>query len=608
VEKLQVLISRIREAINLRIYDSKEWVLSFFNILGVLISLGAIVVLLYFHGFYLSDEISNTVRVALKASLAFYLVKYIVQVFYSFSPWQLLKETKWEAMLMSFLAANILTRIFTGEELIHLMARRLELADLEDIFMVFIQIYVLLFITIEVGKASKFKILYKLSPPVTLILSFLILIFSGTSLLMLPAMTVGPESMPILEALFTATSAGCITGLIVVDTATYFTAKGQAIIMILFQLGGLNIVSFASWFGLFAGGKLGIRQQKMLSTSFEGTGLHDSTRLFRSIFRIMLAIEGVAATLVFFSWSEDVVFKNLTQKIFFSIFHAISAFNHAGFSTFTDGLYAPELRSNYALHMILAVAIVFGSIGFGTLRDVFSLQTYRNRIAQPWKHFRLSTKISIYMTAILIPLGVVVISILDWDNLSSNTTSLGAMTHALFQSITTRSSGFNTIDIGNLGMASLFFMMILMFIGGATGSTGGGIKTSTFALVLLSAVTTIRGRKTAELFKMTIPNELMAKAFSIFLFAITFIALGTFAMLITDGHIPFENLLFEQISAFCTVGLSTGITSDLSAIGKSILIASMFIGRVGTLSLFFALSKQAKASDYKYPKATMMVG
>jgi trk system potassium uptake protein TrkH len=601
-------VNQVREWINIRIYDSKEPVLRFFRLLGIGISGASIFVLFYYHGFYLSEDVSFIVRTALKASLAFYLFKYLVQIFYSFSPFKMIKETKWEGLLMLFLAANIFTRLVAGEELILILARNLEFWDLEDLFMIFIQVYVLLFITIEIGKASKFEFMYKLSPPVTLILSFLVLIAIGTFMLMLPAMTVGPDSMPLLNALFTSTSASCITGLIVVDTATYFTTKGQAVIMILFQLGGLNIVSFASWFGLFAGSKLGIRQQQMLSTSFEGAGLQESTTLFRTIFRIMLMIELVAAILIFFSWPADFQFNSFSQKVFFSIFHAISAFNHAGFSTISDGLYAEGLRSNYLLHTILAFVIILGALGFSTLRDIFTFQTYKDRFSKPWKHLRFSSKISLYMSAILLLIGFVVFMVLEYHHFSESNEIIGMMSHAFFQSVTARSSGFNTVDMNNLGMAALFFMMILMFIGGSTGSTAGGIKTSTFAMVLLSAYSTIRGKRNPEIFKMTIPTELMNKAFSIFLFAVTFIAIGTFALSITDGHFAFQRILFEQISAFCTVGLSTGITSDLSDAGKIVLITSMFIGRVGSLSLFFALSKQVKASDYKYPKATLMVG
>ena len=601
-------LNQIREAINLRIYDSKEQMLRFLRYIGVGVSVMSIFVLLYYHGFYLTESQAFTVKLILKGSLGFYLLKYFVQIFYSFSPWQLIKATKWEALLMFFLTINILTRVFFGEELLILMAQYFGIADLEDLFIGFVQIYVLLFVTLEIGKASQFMLLYKVSPPVMLIFSFVILIVSGTILLMLPAMTTSPDPIPVLTALFTSTSASCITGLIVEDTATYFTAKGHAVIMVLFQLGGLNIVSFASWFGLFAGGKLGIKQQAVLYQSFDGDRYESGPGLFRQVFRLMIATELVGAIFIFFLWDENIVFDSFREKVFASVFHSISAFNNAGFSTFTDGLYNPALRNNYGIHLIIMLVIVFGSLGFGTLRDVFNFQTYRDKFVRPWKHLRMSTKVSLYMTGILIPLGAALFLLLEWHNVFPQMDFVESLTAAFFQSIAMRTAGFNTIDLGQLSTATLLVMMVFMFIGGSTGSTAGGIKTSTFVLVVLSALTTIRGRRNPELFRMTIPNELMNKAFSIFLFAITFIALGTVLLSLTAPSIPLERLLFEQISAFCTVGVSTGITAELGEGARMVLISSMFIGRVGSLTLFFALSKQAKSSDYKYPKATMMVG
>ena len=378
--------------------------------------------------------------------------------------------------------------------------------------------------------------------------------------------------------------------------------------MILIQLGGLNIISFATLFAFFSRKGLGIRHQSMIQEGYLGETLNTSSELIKQIFRFTFIIELAGAVLIFFTQGSQLSFHDLEDRVFFSLFHSISAFNNAGFSILSNGLYTEGIRMAMPMQFTIAILVILGGLGFGTIRDVFTIRTVRERIQKPWLHTRLGTKISIYAAFSLILVGTVVFLSLESDGVMAEQTWMERIFTSFFQSVTTRTAGFNTVDIGALSLPVLIFFTFLMFIGASTGSTGGGIKTSTFTLVLLSAYSTIRGKKNLELFKKRIPWELLNKAISIFLFSGSFILMGIFFLTITDPDIPFRDLMFEQVSAFCTVGLTTGITAELSIGGRTIIMLSMFIGRIGTLTLAIALGRRLKSNKYKYPKAELMVG
>ena len=296
--------------------------------------------------------------------------------------------------------------------------------------------------------------------------------------------------------------------------------------------------------------------------------------------------------------------------MFYSIFHAVSAFCNAGFSLFSNSLYEESVQSSYLLHIIVGITIIVGSLGFSTIQDLMSPAQLRERLEKPWKGWKLGSKIAVYTSVILIVIGTIVFFSLEIhnENTLANKTIFEQAISAFFQSTTARTAGFNTIDIGAMAIPSVVFMIFLMFIGASSGSTGGGIKTSTFLLITISAFATIRGRKYVEIGKRTISSELLNKAFSIFIFAASYNLLMIFLLTISDSDKPILELVFEQVSAFATVGLSMGITSDLSTFGKTVIIISMFIGRIGTLTLALALSGRDKCNSYQYPKAHLMVG
>ncbi|KAB2809807.1 TrkH family potassium uptake protein [Phaeocystidibacter luteus] len=608
-DSLKRRVNAIRERINIRLFDSRDNVLRDLRTAGVLVSSLTILALIYFHGFHLTIPERVVVGFIIKFSIGFYLLKYVLEFVYSFSPIQHLKETKWEGILMAFLFLNILSINIFDTEIMSFFGELLGLEALDQFFLIFIQGYFLLIVFLELGKASTFLPFASLSPPALLAISFIILILIGTGLLMLPEMTSSGMSMPFSDALFTSISASCVTGLIVVDTATYFSFKGQFIIMMLFQLGGLNIISFATFFALFTKKGIGIRHQSLIQANYSNESLTSSAELFRKIIRFTFQIEALGAILIFFFWGANLHFDSLGQRLFYSIFHSISAFNNAGFSLFTNGLMEAPIQNSYFLHLIIAIIVIFGGLGFGTIRDIFTLRQVRERMRKPWKTLSVGSRIALYSTGVLLVLGFVVFFVFEFNGTMADKSIGGQIITAIFQSATTRTAGFNTVDIGSLALPVLIFFIFLMFIGASTGSTGGGIKTTTFALVFLSAWSTIRGKKKVEIFKQTIPWELLNRAFSIFLFSVSVILVGIFVLSISDPHLGLARIAFEEVSAFCTVGLSTGITSELSGVGRTVIMLSMFIGRIGTITLAFALSSRKKESnDYKYPKANFMVG
>ena len=599
---LQQRINAIREFINIRIYDSRNWVMSSLATGSLFVATFTLMVLVFYHGYELDASKKAIVGYVVRGSIAFYLLKYFLELFYNFNPLQFLKDRKWEGFLMLFLIIDIVSINAFGFEILNQLGRALGIPGLQESFLLFLQAYFLVIVGLEFGKVGDFLPNSKLSPPTLLIMSFIVLIIMGTGLLMLPEMTV--KSLPGLDfstALFTSISASCVTGLSLIDISAVLSSKGQFVLMILMQLGGLNIISFAALFAILRGG-FGMRQANFMSENL-GEDLKRSRSLIGAIFRLTLFIELIGALLLGMLWKSD--YDTLGENIFYSVFHSISAFNNAGFSLFSNSLATDGVGQQYGIHAIIAILIILGGIGFGTISDILKQPWRKQSFSRSWRGLRVGTKLGLIVSGVLIIVGAVMVFLLEYGE-----GPIGAqLSHSLFQSITARTAGFNTVNFGAMATPTLLFFIFLMFIGGGSGSTAGGIKTSTFALVFMSAAATIQGKKNVNLYKTQIPWELMNKAFAIFLFSAVSILIGIFLLTIFEPEMALLDLAFEQVSAFCTVGLSTGITPNISLGGKIVLMLSMLIGRVGTLTLAFALSdRKVEANTFKYPKGSVHVG
>lgn len=600
-------IKRIRETLNIIRYDSRDLVRKVMPFLRIIVSLAAIGSIIYYYGFPKTEKSVTICLGIIKFSFVFYVLKYLLYLMFEAHPLQYIRTNLVESIIIILLIVFGLSYIIFGRHLITSLINQLNLPDIITYLILIIQIYFLIIITIEIGQVSPFLAKLDIGPAMLLIFSFLFLILGGTGLLMLPEMTVN-HHIPFINALFTSASASCVTGLIVVDTATFFSFKGQMVIMLLIQMGGINIISFATFFTTFYSRSTSVRYQSLMKDFLSTDTFSDTRSILREVIFYSLIFEFVGSLLIYFSWGNHVVFPSLKDKLFFTVFHAISAFNNAGFSLFTNNLYEQGIRYAYNLQIIIAFLIIFGGIGFITLRDILTNISLHKRRIHFFKRLQVNTRLVLLVTSILIITGAVMFYVLERNNALAGKDFTNSFVTSLFQSITTRTAGFNTVDFSRLSVPLIILFMFLMYIGASPGSTGGGIKTTTFAVVIKSALDTIRGKRHVEFYQHSISFESINKAYSLILFSGTLIFMFTFLLAITEPGIAFSRLLFEEISAFATVGLSTGITGSLSVAGKYILILSMFIGRVGTLTLILALSKKAFYTRYKYGKANIMIG
>ncbi len=428
-------------------------------------------------------------------------------------------------------------------------------------------------------------------------LGFVAVILLGSAILMLPQMTQG-ENISYIDALFTSTSAICVTGLIVQDTPTYFSDLGKIIILVFIQIGGLGIMTVGSVFGLILGRKIHIRDKFYLNTSFGNKQHFSAGKFFMVIAGATLAIEFIGfiimAAIFYFKYSYP-----LSSSMTFSIFHTISAFNNAGFSLYSNSL---EVFSyDIPLNLLFMSLIILGGLGFPVLSEIITFRRIRR--------FSLHAKVVMTMSAFLIVAGAVIFFLLEFRNPDSigNDPVFIRILSSFFQSVSARTAGFNTTRIAMLNPATLFFLTILMFIGASPGGTGGGIKTTTFVAVSAGALSSIRGRSEVTLLKRRLSTPLIYRSLTLVLSAIVLIIIITIGLLIFE-KLSFKDAIFEAISAFGTVGLSTGITSQLSAAGKAILILGMFIGRIGISTLSVAIAIRSTVNKITYPEETITLG
>lgn len=437
---------------------------------------------------------------------------------------------------------------------------------------------------------------------------FLALILFGTvSLLVLPGLYTG-DRLSFIDALFTATSAVCVTGLVVVDTATYFTGWGQAVILGLIQLGGLGILSFTTFIILLLGGRMTLRGEAVVAAT-EDVSRVDAVHLLRSIFGYTFLIEAVGASLLWFGWFDE--FGSL-GAVWPALFHAVSAFCNAGFSIFSGSLQA--FADDASTLTVIAVLVALGGLGFLVLEELHDW-------ARGWGRHRLSlhARLVLLTSAILIVGGAALFVLFEWNNLlAARAGPFAAVMDALFLSIVPRTAGFNIVDYSELTSASLLLTMLLMFVGGSPGSTAGGIKTTTAALLVGAAIARVRGRAVTDAFRRTVPEGTSQRATGLAVLAMALLGAAILLLQVTElGGVPFPTsegrffaLTFEAVSAFGTVGLSLGATADLSLTGKVIVVVLMFIGRVGPLTLVasMAVAAQRRRASFRYASEDVMVG
>lgn len=440
--------------------------------------------------------------------------------------------------------------------------------------------------------------LIKLHPAHILILGFMGLILLGTFLFMIPAATKDRHSLSLIDALFEATSAVCVTGLAVVDTGTTFTLFGQIVLLVLIQVGGWGFMTSGILMFIMLGKKIGIKQRLLLQESLNTFTVQGVISLVQRVIIITLIVEAIGAVVLSIRWAQEM---SIGKAIYYGIFHSISAFNNAGFGLEADSL--SKWVGDPTVNIVITSLFILGGIGFFVVLDVFQKKNLR-RVS-------LHTKIVIFFTLLINVVSTLIIFGLEYNN-PATLGSLGTADKwwaAYFQGVVPRTAGFNTIDISQMTLSSLVYMMGLMFIGASSGSTGGGIKVTTFALLLLALWSVITNKEDINVFKRRVPTSLVFRALSIAVSGVLFIFVIFFLLTITEKGAAMSMIAFETVSAFGTVGISAGLTMELSPLGRILITIMMFIGRVGPLTMAFALAIHSnKKANIRYPEEKILIG
>jgi trk system potassium uptake protein TrkH len=433
------------------------------------------------------------------------------------------------------------------------------------------------------------------TPPQLLVLGFAAVILLGAILLTTP-WAVQDGNGQFLTSLFTSTSAVCVTGLVVVDTGTHWTLFGKIVILLLIQIGGLGIMSFATFFALLLGKKIQLRQRLLMQTALNKTSVEGIVDIFRYLIIFSFSIELIAALILALNWVPSM---GWAKALWFGFFHAVSAFNNAGFDLFGNFISLTGYSLDFVTNLVISTLIIIGGIGFVVLYEIYHYKETHS--------LSVHARIVLITTAILIAGGALLILGLEYNHSLQDLPFYGKILAAYFQSVSPRTAGFNTVDLNAMILPTQLLIIILMFIGGSPGSTAGGVKTSTFTLMWAAILSLLRGKKDTEIFRRRIPYNDVLTALSIIIMALTFIILIAWLLSFTN-HFDFIQLLFEATSALGTVGLSLGLTPQLDTWGRILIIITMFVGRLGPLTIGYALAHREKQVGISYPDGKVMIG
>lgn len=432
-----------------------------------------------------------------------------------------------------------------------------------------------------------------------LTIGFIILILIGSIVLSLPISSVTGEYTNYLDSLFTSTSAVCVTGLVTLNTGAHWSVFGQVVIITLIQIGGLGFMSITAFVAMLLGKKITLKDRLYIQESMNAFEIQGIAKMVKYVVKFTFSVELIGAVLLSFKFIPE---YGLRKGIGFSLFHSISAFCNAGFDIIGDGNSMVSQSNSVLLLMVLSLLIIVGGLGFSVIIELWNYKKV--------KRLSVHSKIVLSITGGLIVVGAIFIFLLEYKNpeTMANMTFMEKITNSVFTSVSPRTAGFNSVPLDKLTNASVLMTIFLMFIGGSPGSTAGGIKTTTFGMVALTLVNVIKGRQDTEVFGRRFSKETIYKSFALFMIGTSIVIIVTMILSITEYGMDFLSVLFEATSAFGTAGLTLGITSSLSVIGKIVIIISMYIGRVGPLTVALALTHRQKKQGYKYPEGKILIG
>ncbi|MBL4653672.1 MAG: hypothetical protein JKY53_12540 [Flavobacteriales bacterium] len=483
-----------------------------------------------------------------------------------------------------------------------------------DFSTIFIQLFIFVILIINIITRGTMNSWIKIHPALLFTISILTMTLVGAFLLSLPEMSNIPGGLNLTDSIFMAMSSVSVTGLTTINVAEALTLKGQIVMLFMIKLGGLNTIAFGALLLVVAKFGVSLKYHEVIEDFVNQDSIGKTHSMLAKIILWSTSIEVLGIGLLYLAFGNQGIFADDSERLYQSIFHGISGFNNAGLSSLNGGMMHPDVVNNYMVHGIVMGLFFLGGLGMIYVIDIFSVGKLRERMATPWKTIEFGTKVSLYFTLGLLLFGAIIFFIFEQNNTLKDTGFTGDLVYSFYQSMTTRNAGFNVVETSAISLPVLIIFLFLMFVGASSGSAGGGIRTSTFAVMCASVIATVQGKKRTELFKRSIPNDTVMKAYSIFIFFAIGNILGIFALAITEsellasGRFGFMDLVFEHVSAASTVGLSTGLTPEVSTAGKYVLIMAMFIGRAGTLTIAYLLGKKLISTNYKYPYAGTMVG
>lgn len=440
----------------------------------------------------------------------------------------------------------------------------------------------------------------KTNPPQFFALGFLMLIALGTLLLMLPVATADRHHLSFVDALFEATSAVCVTGLIVVDTQTTFTLFGQIMLLCLIQVGGLGFMTLTVFIALLLRRNISFEERHLVKESLNQDSYEGIVRMVRFVLLFTVVCEAIGTIILGIHWGDEFGYS---KSFYYGLFHSISAFNNAGFDIMGNFNSMTAYVGDPIVNFTLTSLLILGGIGFIVVADIFQKRKTRNRLT-------LHTKVVLWMSAVLVAFGTILIFILEYGNPATigNLPWSDKLLASYFHGVVPRTAGFNSLNTADLTLGSQLVTMALMFIGGGTGGTAGGIKVTTFAILLFAVWALIKGKQEVNIRNRRIPGDLVFRAFSITTYSVLLVSLFVFLLAITEKGAALNYIAFEVLSAFGTVGMTLGLTPELSEPGKILLSLLMFMGRVGPITIAFALAFRIRKTAMRNPEERIIIG
>ena len=564
------------------------------SIAATLISVFGVGFLIVEYGFYLPPHTMSKLDSIVYMLAGVLAAQFLARVILASDRRAFIAHNKAETILMCLFALALLAvRVLpTSPALLYLSPRSgLSLSC---------QAFFVGFLVLRIRYLKTLFVSMRVSAPVVVVTSFLIIIAVGMLLLALPVATVPGRATSAIDALFTATSATCVTGLIVQDTGSHFSLFGQGVILVLIQIGGLGIMTLASFFSLLAG-NLGVQDRVILRDVVRYDNLGKIGALLLGVLGLTLIFEAVGAVLLYLQFLP--MEATPMQAAYSAIFHSISGFCNAGFSLYVTSF--TGYRASVPINLIMTSLIIAGGLGFVVLISLFHL--FSSHTSRLKRRLSLNCKLVLIVTVILLAAGTLLFYLGERHNTLEHLPLGQSLLASYFQSVTARTAGFNTVSIGALTSFSALCLMLLMFIGASPGSTGGGIKTSTFATILVTIRSMTLGKDQVEVLKRTIPRTTVYAALSVVTLALGWLSISSLILCFTEGA-PFLQTVFEVFSAYGTVGLSQGLTASLTSWGKLVIITTMFVGRLGPLTLALAISGRQIAKRYAYPHESVIIG